>query len=77
MIEQIRGVNCTIILRNLMMRGLIDEKEAEGLPSYSVSMEFMRFLGASSVAELPDYEALRRDKRLEDILELMNKEQTA
>jgi len=76
-VEQIRGVNCTIILRNLMMRGLIDEKEGDGLPSYSVSMEFMRFLGAASVAELPDYETLRRDKRIEDILELANREQAA
>lgn len=25
-IEQIRGVNCALILRNLLMRGLIDEK---------------------------------------------------
>jgi len=76
-IEQIRGVNCTIILRNLMMRGLVEEREGEGVPSYSASMEFMRFLGAASVAELPDYEALRRDKRIEDILELANREQSA
>jgi len=66
-----------MIIRNLLMRGLIEERAGEGVPQYAVSMEFMRFLGASSVAELPDYEALRRDKRLEDILELMNKEQTA
>jgi segregation and condensation protein B len=67
-IEQIRGVNCTLILRNLMMRGLVEEL-AEIAPLYQVSMEFMRFIGARSVADLPDYEALRRDKRIEDILE--------
>lgn len=73
-LEQIRGVNCTMIIRNLMMRGLVDEKMEGGLAQYVASMEFMRFLGISSVAELPDYEALKRDKRIEDILELMNKE---
>jgi len=76
-LEQIRGVNCTMILRNLMMRGLVDEKMQDGLAQYAVSMEFMRFLGDSSVSELPDHEMLQSDKRIEDILELMNKEQTA
>jgi len=73
-LEQIRGVNCTMIIRNLMMRGLIDESSENGLGQYAVSMEFMSHLGAASVAALPDYELLRRDKRIEDILELMNKE---
>jgi segregation and condensation protein B len=74
-LEQIRGVNCTMILRNLMMRGLIDERMEGGVAQYSASMEFMSFLGARSVAELPDYETLRRDKRIEDILELANKQE--
>jgi len=72
-LEQIRGVNCTMIIRNLLMRGLADERMGNGVAQYSVSMEFMSFLGAASVAELPDYETLRRDKRIEDILELANK----
>ena len=74
-LEQIRGVNCSIILRNLMMRGLIEERDGKGAAQYVVSMEFMRFLGAASAAELPDYETLRRDKRIEDILELANNDQ--
>lgn len=76
-LEQIRGVNCTMIIRNLMMRGLVDEMLENGIEQYRVSMEFMRFLGASSISELPDYETLRRDKRIEDILELANKTPTA
>jgi segregation and condensation protein B len=72
-LEQIRGVNCSVILRNLLMRGLIEEIVGSGATQYSVSMDFMSFLGAASVAELPDYETLRRDKRIEDILELANK----
>jgi segregation and condensation protein B len=74
-LEQIRGVNCTMIIRNLLMRGLVDERMENGVAQYSPSMEFMSFLGAASVAELPDYEALRRDKRIEDILELANKQE--
>ncbi len=76
-LEQIRGVNCTMIIRNLLMRGLIEERAGEGVPQYSVSMEFMRFMGAASISELPDYENLRRDKRIEDILEFANKSQNA
>jgi len=74
-LEQIRGVNCTMIIRNLLMRGLVDERMENGVAQYSVSMEFMSFLGAASVAGLPDYETLRRDKRIEDILELAGKQE--
>jgi segregation and condensation protein B len=74
-LEQIRGVNCTMIIRNLLMRGLVEEHSENGVMQYSVSMEFMSFLGAASVAELPDYEMLRRDKRIEDILELAGKQE--
>ena len=74
-LEQIRGVNCTMIIRNLLMRGLVDERMESGVAQYSVSMEFMSFLGATSVAGLPDYETLRRDKRIEDILELAGKQE--
>ena len=59
-LEQIRGVNCSLILRNLMMRGLV--KEADGstdlLPSYEVTMEYARHLGIQSVSDLPEYAEL-------------------
>ncbi len=74
-IDQIRGVNCTLILRNLLLRGLIDEFSEQGTVHYRVSMEFMRFLGARSVNDLPDYETLRRDKRIEDILEAAKRQE--
>ncbi|MBI5222644.1 MAG: SMC-Scp complex subunit ScpB [Candidatus Magasanikbacteria bacterium] len=61
-LEQIRGVNCAIILRNLLIRGLIDEHDDEKkiLPVYSLSMEAVRHLGVNTVSELPDYETLHR-----------------
>lgn len=65
-LEQVRGVNCSMILRNLLMRGLI---EIEGDPldltaKYRVTIDFIRFLGVDSVEELPDYEKLRSHENI-------------
>lgn len=59
-LEQIRGVNCGIILRNLMMRGLVKENEdtASLLPTYEVTMEYLRHMGINSLEELPNYAEL-------------------
>lgn len=59
-IEQIRGVNCSLILRNLLMRGLIKEHEDPTglLPKYEVTVEYLRHLGLNDIKELPDYEVL-------------------
>lgn len=70
-LEQIRGINCSLILRNLMMRGLIEteeSKEAFGAV-YRVSHEFMKFLGIDDVTKLPDYEKLHQDEKLQALLE--------
>lgn len=70
-IEQIRGVNCSLILRNLLIRGLIEEEHDKKLLAirYRISMDFMRYLGLRDVPELPDYERLRKDTHLEDLLQ--------
>lgn len=59
-LEQIRGVNCSLILRNLMLRGLVQERaEATALlPMYEVTMEYLRHIGVANLAELPDYATL-------------------
>lgn len=59
-LEQIRGVNCSLILRNLLLRGLVTETDDANalLPTYSVTLDYLRFLGISSVTQLPDYETL-------------------
>lgn len=62
-LEQIRGVNCSIILRNLLIRGLIKEIDGnsnELLPYYEVTMDYIRHLGIESVQSLPDYEKLHQ-----------------
>ncbi len=61
-IEYIRGVNCSSIIRSLMMRGLIERVEN---PSdkrsflYRPTPELPASLGLSSTTEVPDYEAVR------------------
>src|SRR3990167_4993008 len=59
-LEQIRGVNCSLILRNLMMRGLVEAQGEIGQPqtSFRVTMDFIRFLGVAGVEELPGYDKL-------------------
>lgn len=58
-LEEIRGVNCSLILRNLLIRGLVEEiKKRSGYECYQISMDFLRWLGLSSVKELPEYEEL-------------------
>ena len=72
-IELIRGVNCSLILRNLRMRGLIEEElNDSGIEIYSVSLNFLKFLGISSVKELPEFDRLSSDERLNDLLENEN-----
>ena len=75
-LEQIRGVNCTLILRNLSMRGLIEfsGELTEPTTEFSLSMDFLRHLGLSSVQELPDYESLSRDSKIDELLQSSRQE---
>lgn len=66
-LEQIRGVNCSLILRNLLIRGLVEVK-GDGEQKYNVTFDFLRFLGINSVKDLPDFERLSRDPNLEKFL---------
>lgn len=69
-LERIRGVNCSLILRNLLLRGLIEEKSSasSGEKIYNISLNFIRFLGIESIEELPDYERLNKDQTISDFL---------
>jgi len=69
-LEQIRGVNCSLILRNLLIRGLIEKQDDKkvDLPRYQVTHEFIRFLGVSQVSDLPDYEKLSKHETLDEVL---------
>lgn len=67
-LEQIRGVNCALILRNLRLRGLIEPKEERGIERWQATVEFVRFLGVNSVEELPDYENLHEHEIWQEVL---------
>ncbi|OIO52421.1 SMC-Scp complex subunit ScpB [Candidatus Uhrbacteria bacterium CG_4_10_14_0_8_um_filter_58_22] len=70
-LEQVRGVNCSLILRNLMMRGLVESlgDSSHPLTQFRVTMDFLRFLGVASVEELPDYDLLRSDENVTRAME--------
>jgi len=70
-LEQIRGVNCAVILRNLMQRGLVEEEDSKDqiMPTYRLSITALRHLGVSSVDELPDYASFSEHEHIEHALE--------
>ncbi len=69
-LEQIRGVNCSLILRNLLIRGLIigDENKQNMQTYYQVTTDFLKHLGINSVEDLPDYQKLHVVDNLEEYL---------
>jgi segregation and condensation protein B len=75
-LEQIRGVNCSLILRNLMIKGLVESSEDKkmGVALYGVTFDFLRHLGISAVGELPDYEKLSQAETLDKLLNLPERE---
>ena len=70
-LDRIRGVNCALILRNLLLRGLIEAKadKTKKETYYTVTFDFIRFLGINDIVELPDFERLHKDDTIDKILE--------
>ncbi len=69
-IELIRGVNCSMILRNLLIRGLIEEEYDASLAitRYKVTFDFLHYLGLREPQELPDFLKLNSNENLEKLL---------
>ncbi|HBU28189.1 TPA: SMC-Scp complex subunit ScpB [Candidatus Uhrbacteria bacterium] len=67
-LEQVRGVNCSLILRNLLIRGLIEEVQEKRQITYVVTMEFLQHLGYERVDALPDYVALHEHTLLSALM---------
>lgn len=70
-LELIRGVNCSLILRNLLMRGLIEAQEDKdkGVTVYRITFEFLKHLGMNEINELPDFDRLNRNNNLDKLLQ--------
>lgn len=64
-IEAIRGVNSQGVVNSLMDKGLIrisGKSDAAGRPFiFSTTDEFLRFIGASSLNDIPPLESLQKD----------------
>ncbi len=69
-IEQIRGVNCSLALRNLLIRGLVEVVEDKKAMSkiYTLSVECMNHFGIQSVTALQDYEKLHAHELMNQLL---------
>ena len=69
-LERIRGVNCSLIIRNLLLRGLIEEKfdKSKQESFYNVSIDFVKFLGMNNISELPDFSKLNQAESLLSVL---------
>jgi len=62
-IDEIRGVNSSFMLRNLLIRGLIERREnPKDARSYvyEISFNFLKKLGLKSKKELPEYKKLSK-----------------
>ena len=75
-IDYIRGVNSQFILRNLLVRGLV--QKVENLNDrrsflYKPTLELLAHLGVSALTDLPDYDAVR--KNIEAFKNAANEEQ--
>jgi segregation and condensation protein B len=63
-IDYIRGVNSGFVLRNLMVRGLVEKVEDSNDHRtflYKPTFELLSFMGVSKVEALPDYDLIRND----------------
>ncbi len=69
-LEQVRGVNCSLILRNLMIRGLVQvSDESEAMPRYQVTVDFLGGLGLTSAKDLPNFDSLSSHANLEQFIQ--------
>jgi segregation and condensation protein B len=63
-IDYIRGVNSQFIVRNLLIRGLIDKVDNPADQRsflYKPTLELLSFLGVSKIEDVPDFESVRKD----------------
>ncbi len=76
-VEAIRGVNCSYVLRSLLVRGLVQRKETTDIRGflYEISFEFLKMLGIQNPEKLPDWEVLSKNEKIKEVLEMSQKEE--
>lgn len=66
-IDYVRGVNSSFILRNLLIRGLIEKVDEKGEKSgergfvYKPTLELLSYLGVTNVSKLPEFEVVKKE----------------
>ncbi len=63
-IDYIRGVNSQFIIRNLIVRGLVDKVDNPNDQRsflYKATFELISYLGISKISDLPDFETVKKD----------------
>ncbi len=62
-IDYIRGVNSNFIVRNLLVRGLVEKIQGSDARSfeYQPTFELLSFLGVTDVKSLPEYEKVQEE----------------
>lgn len=70
-LEQVRGVQSSMILRNLMLRGLVEmtDELRLGQPVYRVTIDFLKFLGVERVEDLPNFQELHQHATVTQVLD--------
>lgn len=59
-VDYIRGVNSSYIIRNLLIRGLIERRTgSKGTSLYVPSIELLAHMGIESIADMPEYVTVR------------------
>ncbi|MFA4844959.1 MAG: SMC-Scp complex subunit ScpB [Patescibacteria group bacterium] len=69
-IEIIRGVNCSLIIRNLLIRGFVlEEQDTQKLqPVYMLTHEFLQALGIKHLRDLPEYDTFQANEKITELL---------
>jgi len=62
-IDHIRGVNSSFVIRNLLVRGLVERVEKDGLRgfSYKPTIQLLSFMGLSCIEDLPEYAQVEQE----------------
>lgn len=66
-IDYIRGVNSSFILRNLLIRGLIEKNidiNDSRRYTYSPTIETLQYMGVTAISQLPDYDTVVQNLRV-------------
>lgn len=69
-IDRVRGVNSSYILRNLMVRGLIERGSNTKRTEYQITQDLLAHLGITHKSQLPGYEqVLAQLEQFETVLQ--------